>query len=74
MPDQIAAIHVNSNPFLQDLSLSIQLNKTETVRIRPIDFMEEAFFTATQNLGTGGSQEHPGTNRPDTGSPTNMNS
>jgi hypothetical protein len=51
--DQHIAIQVKPNPFLQDLTLTIQLNKAEPVRIRLIDFYGRSVFTASQKLGAG---------------------
>ncbi|MFL5744285.1 MAG: T9SS type A sorting domain-containing protein [Niastella sp.] len=51
--DQHVAIQVNPNPFLQDLTLTIQLNKAEPVRIRLIDFYGRSVLTASQKLGAG---------------------
>lgn len=51
--NQHVAIQVKPNPFLQDLTLTIQLNKTEPVRIRLIDFYGRSVFTASQKLGAG---------------------
>jgi len=51
--NQQVAIQVNPNPFLQDLKLTIQLNKTEPVQIRLFDFYGRSVFTASQKLGAG---------------------
>ena len=56
--NQQVAIQVNPNPFLQDLKLTIQLNKTEPVQIRLFDFYGRSVFTASQMLGAGVNTLH----------------
>jgi hypothetical protein len=56
--NQNIAIHVNPNPFLQDLRLTIQLHKTEAVLIRLIDSYGRTIFTSSQKLGAGVNTLH----------------
>jgi hypothetical protein len=52
------AVHVTPNPFLQDLSVTIQLNKKEPVQVRLIDFFGRNVFSASQKVGTGVTTLH----------------
>lgn len=58
LPDQNTAIQVTPNPFLQDLRLTIQLNRAEPVRVRLIDFYGRSVFTSSQKVGAGVNTLH----------------
>lgn len=51
--DHNIAVQVSPNPFLQDLRLTIQLNKTAPLRIRIIDLYGRNVFTSNQKLSEG---------------------
>lgn len=56
--DQNIAIQVTPNPFLQDLRLTIKLNRAERVQIRLIDFYGRSVFTSSQKAGAGVNTLH----------------
>jgi uncharacterized repeat protein (TIGR01451 family) len=46
-------IEVRPNPFVKDLNLQVQLNTSETIQVRLIDFYGRTVYTTSRNVGAG---------------------
>jgi uncharacterized repeat protein (TIGR01451 family) len=61
-PAIIESVHVQPNPFINDLNLQVQSNTEKAVQVRLIDFYGRTVFTTSQKLAKGtNSLKLPGT-------------